>query len=62
MSISLILITILEHHKLNDFNTLELLLFAFVEMTLGAAVLLYAKEFFISYFNAMDNITETERK
>lgn len=25
-------------------------------------MLLFAKEFFISYFNARDNITETERK
>lgn len=43
MTISLILITTLEHHKLNDFSDLELTLFAFIEMTLGGAVLLFGK-------------------
>ena len=55
-------ITLLQHHQLNDFSPLELVMFAFLEMTLGAASALFAKEFFISYFNAIDNITETERK
>ena len=62
MTLSLILVTVLEHHKLDDFNDLELILFALIEMSLGAAVLLFGKEFFISYWNAIENITETERK
>ena len=42
-TLSLILVTVLEHHKLDDFNDLELILFALIEMSLGAAVLLFGK-------------------
>lgn len=62
MTVSLILVTTLEHHKLKDFSDFQLVMFSMMEMSMGAAVLLYGKEFFISYSNAMDNITETEHK
>ena len=62
MTVSLTLVTVLEHHRLKDFSEIQLVLFSIIEMTMGAAVLLFGKEFFISYSNAIDNITETERK
>ena len=43
MTVSLILITVLEHHKLKDFSDLQLILFSLVEMSMGGAVLLFGK-------------------
>lgn len=43
MTLSLILVTILEHHKLKDFSDIQLVLFSLMEMSMGGAVLLFGK-------------------
>lgn len=62
MVLSLVLVATVESTKINELSELQLTLFAIFEIVVGASVLLFAKEFFISFFNARDNITETERK
>ena len=59
---TVIFVTAYEHHQLNDLTNLELVIFAVIEMTLGTALILFIKEFSISYYNTTENITETERK
>jgi len=57
MTVSLLFVATLENNKVDDLSEAQLTIFSVFEVVMGAAVLLFGKEFFISYFNALDNIT-----